>query len=98
MYVNSFDILPKNKNIDILNVLLSQSDLSSIIQNYQTCQFYIINNLYIINNVCIIKNLPIIYSCCFCKTENRLRNFDNDIKQEVIKTLENKLNIIKIYK
>ena len=47
---------------------------------------------------CIIKNLPIIYSCCFCKTENRLRNFDNDIKQEVIKTLEIKLNIIKIYK
>ncbi len=47
---------------------------------------------------CIIKNLPIIYNCCYCKSGNKLQNFNNEIQQEVIKILEKKLNIIKICK
>jgi hypothetical protein len=48
--------------------------------------------------ICIIYNIPIIYRCSFCKTENRLRNFNNEIQHELIEILENKLNIKQMFK
>jgi hypothetical protein len=45
--------------------------------------------------ICMIYNIPIIYKCSFCKTENRLRNFNNEIQKELIEILEKKLNIQK---
>ena len=45
--------------------------------------------------ICIIYNIPIIYRCSFCKTENRLRNFNNEIQHGLIEILEKKLNIQK---
>ena len=47
---------------------------------------------------CIIKNLPIIYNCCYCKSGNRLQENNNEIQHELIKILEKKLNIQKMFK
>ena len=45
-----------------------------------------------------LRNLPVIYECCFCKSSNRLKKFDDNIKNQSIEILEKKLNIIKISK
>jgi hypothetical protein len=45
-----------------------------------------------------LRNLPIIYECCYCKSSNRFKKIDDNIKNQSIDILEKKLNIVKISK
>ncbi len=66
--------------------------------NNKTCSSCFTRILMMDDNFifCIIKHLPIIYICCYCKSNNRLKAFNDDIKERSIKILEDRLNVIKI--
>jgi hypothetical protein len=68
--------------------------------NNKTCNSCFTNILMMDKDFtfCILKQLPLIYECCYCKSSNRLKHFDNNIQNHSIEILEKKLNIIKISK
>ena len=82
-------------------IICYDNDINNNI-NCRTCNNSVCNSCFsnILSHddnfrICIIYNIPIIYRCSFCKTENRLRNFNNEIQHGLIEILEKKLNIQK---
>ena len=75
-------------------------DNSCRVCNNKTCKNCFTKILMMDKNFTFItlRNLPVIYECCFCKSSNRLKKFDDNIKNQSIEILEKKLNIIKISK
>ncbi len=83
-----------NKKID------DNIDNTCRVCNNKTCNSCFTNILMMDENFtfCILKQLPLIFKCAFCKSDNRLKHFDNNIQNHSIEILEKKLNIIKISK
>ena len=79
-----------DNNIDINN--------NCKICNNSVCNDCFCNILLYDSNfkICLIYNIPIIYTCSFCKCQNRIKNLNDAIQKKLIYLLDQ--NILNKYK